>query len=626
MEKIGIYSRVSSKTQEDDGTSIDYQIKMGNEISKKLGFKSVIFNEGGKTSWNSNINTRPELVRILNEIESKNIKSIWVWNMDRLGRNSESWYTIMKILIGWKVSLYLGESLKPYNFNNPTDRLVTQVLSLITTYDNELRRTRMIFGKMETLKKGRSFIGGTTPFGYDVDESKNLIPNPLEKKMVNKIYKMYKDGKSTTDIKVKLDSSIHKPRRSNKGWNIGTIQKMLRNELYIGKQIWEWTETDPDGAKNIIETIEIKTPKLIDKKLFSQVQNRFNKYTSHNQYDTDLKSLLKGFLVCNHCGLPMNHRMKENQSNDYYYCVYTERKWGKVDRKGKHSDNTCSMKKSLIMKQTDELVWDNILMVFSNSKYIKEGYKVDSLKPKDMKNIEIKSKRQSYRNKLSKLKKDQTSLNDSMIDVELKNIQGKFSKEVYEGILLKLSNQINSVENEIGDINSNIEKMINKDNWVDWISIMSKELKNMKEWTFDKKKEKLNQFIDKIFVNYNDKNDTHKLSIDFKIPIVGDKIVYKDVINKSIGYQWEKGENRIIISHKNKSYKLSEKKKELVGLFLKLRGEGKSYTDIANILNNDGISTITGKKWNKHNVGRFNNYIPQSVGLELESVSDKKKE
>ena len=56
-----------------------------------------------------------------------------------------------------------------------------------------------------------------------------------------------------------------------------------------------------------------------------------------------------------------------------------------------------------------------------------------------------------------------------------------------------------------------------------------------------------------------------------------------------------------------------------------MRGEGKSYTDIANILNNDGISTITGKKWNKHNVGRFNNYIPQSVGLELESVSDKKK-
>ena len=73
----------------------------------------------------------------------------------------------MKILIGWKVNLFVGTSTKPYDFNSPTDTLVVKVLSLITTYDNELRRARMIFGKMETLKKGRSFIGGTTPFGYD---------------------------------------------------------------------------------------------------------------------------------------------------------------------------------------------------------------------------------------------------------------------------------------------------------------------------------------------------------------------------------------------------------------------------------------------------------------------------
>ena len=71
-ETLHIYTRVSTRTQEDDGTSIDYQLKSGNGISKKIGFTPSIYNEGGKTSWNSNINTRPELVRILNEIESKN--------------------------------------------------------------------------------------------------------------------------------------------------------------------------------------------------------------------------------------------------------------------------------------------------------------------------------------------------------------------------------------------------------------------------------------------------------------------------------------------------------------------------------------------------------------------------
>ena len=48
MEKLGIYCRVSSKSQEDDGTSIDYQLKKGNEISKKLNMNPIIYNEGGK--------------------------------------------------------------------------------------------------------------------------------------------------------------------------------------------------------------------------------------------------------------------------------------------------------------------------------------------------------------------------------------------------------------------------------------------------------------------------------------------------------------------------------------------------------------------------------------------------
>ena len=105
-EILGIYCRVSSRKQQDDGTSIDYQIKIGKKVSKILGMKVEIYNEGGKSSWDSNINTRIELVRLLNNVESKKIKSVWVWNMDRMGRNSQSWYSILKILVGYKVNLF----------------------------------------------------------------------------------------------------------------------------------------------------------------------------------------------------------------------------------------------------------------------------------------------------------------------------------------------------------------------------------------------------------------------------------------------------------------------------------------------------------------------------------------
>ena len=68
--------------------------------------KCEIYNEGGKSSWNDNINTRPELVRLLKDVESKKVMNIWGWNMDRVGRNSESWWSILKVL-RWKVNFTL---------------------------------------------------------------------------------------------------------------------------------------------------------------------------------------------------------------------------------------------------------------------------------------------------------------------------------------------------------------------------------------------------------------------------------------------------------------------------------------------------------------------------------------
>ena len=278
MKKLGIYVRVSTKTQENKGTSLEYQLKVGKELCKRMGMKPVIYNEGGKTSWSSNINTRPELVRMLNDIKTKKMDSVWCWKMDRLGRNSESWFSIFKILIQYKINLYEGESDKPYDYNNPTDRLVTNILSSISTYDNEIRRIRMIYGKKESLKRGQTFIGGDVTFGYYVDENKMLQPDPLKKPYVKKMFQMIDKGKSTTDIQVMMNQSEVPPPRSGKGWNLGTIQKILRNTIYIGTQEWIWKEKEPDGTYTIVENIKIKTPKLVPKNLFDRVQKIQDKY------------------------------------------------------------------------------------------------------------------------------------------------------------------------------------------------------------------------------------------------------------------------------------------------------------------------------------------------------------
>ena len=97
-EKIGLLFRVSSKPQESDGGGLEVQKRLGKKISGKLGLKGVEFNEGVQSSYKVEINRRPKLVELLDEIQKKNgIRKVWVFNTDRLGRTSESWFSILKV-------------------------------------------------------------------------------------------------------------------------------------------------------------------------------------------------------------------------------------------------------------------------------------------------------------------------------------------------------------------------------------------------------------------------------------------------------------------------------------------------------------------------------------------------
>lgn len=327
-EKIGLLYRVSTQPQETDGGSLDVQKEMGRRISKNLGLSYMEFNEGVQSSYNIEVNLRPKLVELLNEIQKKDgLRKVWVFNTDRLGRTSQSWYSILKVFLDFGVQIYIGEDFnKPYDLTNSVDKLVIGVLSLISQYDNELRRLRSIIGKRNSLRTGNTYLGSTIPFGYSV-RNKRLIENTDESEYVNDIFRMYDEGKSTKSIKMYLDKQLDiKPRRTEFGWNLGTIQKMMRNTLYVGEQEWAWKEKLPNGEEQIVETIKIKTPALVEKSLWDRVNTKMDLHLRkvHRKKTNNESSLLKGILKCNKCGLTLNDRYRES---NHYYGRCTEYKW-----------------------------------------------------------------------------------------------------------------------------------------------------------------------------------------------------------------------------------------------------------------------------------------------------------
>lgn len=204
-------------------------------------------------------------------------------------------------------------------------------------------------------------------------------------------------------------------------------------------------------------------------------------------------------------------------------------------------------------------------------------------------------------------------MNDSLIEIELKNMnKGYSNKKIYEGLLKKVDSEIESVTKQIDDVNKEILQLKGRDKWIDWVQQMNKEIEEMKDWSLEDKKVKLNQFINTIYVNYDEKEDEHNLMVDFSLPILGDNIVYIDNKDKSKGYNYEEGVHQLVINHKNRKTQPTKNKLDLLKMITQMRTDGKTFMEISIYLNLNKIPTIRGKKWSKDSVSRFYNYSNQN--------------
>ena len=84
--RCGIYVRVSTDDQRDNGYSIDSQLRMIKEYCEKNEYDIVdVYNDAGHSGKDL---MRPEMQRLLKDIKSKKIDKLIAIKVDRLTRNN----------------------------------------------------------------------------------------------------------------------------------------------------------------------------------------------------------------------------------------------------------------------------------------------------------------------------------------------------------------------------------------------------------------------------------------------------------------------------------------------------------------------------------------------------------
>ena len=528
-DKLHIYCRVSSRSQETDGESLEFQKKLGIEKSNQLNMTPVIYNEGGKSSDNDDISERPQLQSLLTNIEKGEVDNVWCFETSRMFRTETIKYIILSIIKKHKVKLYVRDT--EYDLNDPTLLFMFNVMGSVNKLENDLRKERSRLGKLSKLKKG-GWKGGTVPFGYKVVDSMIEVDDK-EKEWIRRIFEWYSRDKSLLFIKSELDRSGVQTRlgKGKKSWTLGTIRKMLGNTMYRG--VMRYFDSKEE------KTYVFKYPSIIDDKTFNIVQSKFTRFqrSYRNQFNkTQNFYMLRDIMFC-HCGNNMKGRIIRSKGNEVsvYYCDIRRKVWKenqlKEEMKWKRGV-FCKNDRSMNIGMTDKVVWESVIDVIRNSNLLKEEFK-SSLVSTIQKNRDVGlEKVRQLKKSLKELDKKIEDCNNKIdgIDSSLIMGDGKYVVNGIEirdvgGVRKKIEEEKNKFENMKNEKFKDIEDIENSKKWINWIEKFDKRYGDRVNFSDKDKKEIIENFVERIEVGYDKDKKLHNIDLKFKLPVVDDKRV-----------------------------------------------------------------------------------------------------
>jgi len=551
-EELHIYVRVSTQQQQTDGFGLENQIEMGKKLSKSLGMKPIVHNEGGKSSHSDDIESRPVLTQLLTDVEDGKIKNIYVYNNDRLSRNENVWTLIRRRLKENDVTLYVSDGTK-YELSSDLDNFIFGILSEVTKYDNSIRTERLRRGKLSKIKNG-FWMGGPPVYGFKLEESK-LVPNDKEIVWVKKIYEMYRDGHSIYEIGLFLSKNGVLSRRGNVVWSDNTILNVLSNTHFEG--YYDYTD------KKLGETVRCECPKTLPMTLVREVRERLSKRKKTSNYQKR-DTLLKELLVCGHCGSGFGQRINKSQYYNHYYCR------GNTERRrteGYETEKVCKTDgdyrvRSLNIEDTDELVWKTVVDVVESSTIFKEKYKQQTLSKGSFRKSVVD--RRSLQRKLKRLEGDLKKVRDGRSSVMVDGVIDG-DDEHLQSLLRKFDERRLELESEREQLIEELDTNKRNTVWVEWIEEFGSKIESLKtdEMTVDEKKKFLSGIIKEIKVKTSSPQ-THSIEVIFDTPMVGDDLEWNVKGKPKKGYRIIEGETSTIVEL-DSSDKRSKKKLKVSG-------------------------------------------------------------
>lgn len=423
------------------------------------------------------IESRPEIQKMLGQVEQGKYQAVLVMAYDRLGRGDKVDQGLIEKTFKASDTLIITPK-HTIDLNDEQGEMQADFEGFLSRMEYRKIKGRLRDGKISAVKEGRN-ISAAAPIGYKVNDRQKLEIDETEVHIPKLIFELALKGFGCNQITNKLYEMGIRHRTGNP-FGEKTIREIIRNPKYIGTQfIGRYTRKPvfvPNSHTAIISEQEYEEANRLVK----------IRKPAHDPL-APMRNPLSTILRCSTCenAMVMRRRVVKGVDYSYYYC----------------RNSWCEMAGSSMNEVIDDVIKQlrHILQKVDVEYECEENSQIPSLK-KQL--AQVQKKLTTFENK-------RNNIHDLLED-------GTYSKEMFLDRIQKLDKEETEVINLISQLNEKLAYERDRDeNIHQTIPAISNALEVFDECDARQKNILLKSFIQRIEYTRNSKEEPFELEVIF---------------------------------------------------------------------------------------------------------------
>lgn len=238
--RVAAYCRVSTDSDE-QATSYDAQVEHYTELIQKnpeWEFAGIYADDGIS---GTNTKKREDFNRMIDDCEAGNIDMIITKSISRFARNTLDCLKYIRKLKEKNIPVFFEK--EAINTMDAKGEVLITIMASLAQQESQSLSQNVKLGLQFRYQSGQVQVNHNRFLGYTKDADGNLIIDPEQAEVVKRIYREYLEGYSMDRIAKGLEADGILTGAGKTKWWTSTINKILRNEKYIGDALLQKTYT-----------------------------------------------------------------------------------------------------------------------------------------------------------------------------------------------------------------------------------------------------------------------------------------------------------------------------------------------------------------------------------------------